>query len=317
MYYLSQMKNSAILLNHYQFVRVSGSDTIAFLQGQISANMDLLSRQQSLQAALCNLKGRVIADFRVLKHGDDCLLQMPAGMAVPVIETLSKYAVFSKVELTLEENNCSAIGFIGESCPQSLTTIFDDCPTDKNQVQLASDMSLIRIAAGSDRFELWFHTTQARDKFLQNTDQVFDDNLQRWNREALAAGSVHITPELSEKYTPQLLNYDISGVIDFNKGCYTGQEVVARMHYRGKAKKRLFLASSSHAILEHSEVVSTADTGSSAGEILGFSNGQGLAQEANLLLAVLNTSAVEDKARFSLTDQQQSSVEILPLPYTD
>lgn len=311
------MKNSAINLNHYQFVRVSGSDAVSFLQGQISANMDLLSQRQSLQAALCNLKGRVIADFRVLKHGDDCLLQMLAGMAVPVIEILSKYAVFSKVELTLDEHSCSAIGFIGESCPQVLSTIFGDCPTDENQLQHTSDMSLIKVAAGSGRFELWFHTPEARDKFLKSTDLVFDDSLQRWNREALAAGRVHISPGLSEKYTPQLLNYDISGVIDFNKGCYTGQEVVARMYYRGKAKKRLFLASSSHAISAHSEVVNIADAGSSAGEILGFSNGQGLAQEANLLLAVLSTGAVDDKARFTLSDQADSIVEIQQLPYVD
>lgn len=311
------MNNNAINLNHYQFVRVSGNDAISFLQGQISGNAELLSAQQSLHAALCNLKGRVIADFRVLKHGDDCLLQTVTGMATPIIEVLSKYAVFSDVEVTLDEQSVSAIGFIGENCPPFLTTIFGDCPLLENQLTQTSDMSLIKVAAGSGRFELWFHSADARNRLVNAGEFVLDDNLEAWNRETLSAGIVHITPELSEKYTPQLLNYDISGVIDFNKGCYTGQEVVARMFYRGQAKKRLFLVSSSHAVSGHSEVVIADEAESNVGEILGFSNAQDSGEGANLLLAVLNTAVVEDKARLSLSDQGESALEIKQLPYMD
>lgn len=314
---MAQMINHAIDLNHYQFVRVSGSDAVSFLQGQISGNMELLSTQLSLPAALCNLKGRVIADFRVLKHGEDCLLQTVAGMATPIIETLSKYAVFSKVEITLEQQNLSAIGFIGENCPHVLATLFDNCPTDKNQLKQTSDMSLINVAAGSGRFELWFHSVEARDKFFSNEKLVLDENLDAWNRDALSAGIVHITPQLSEKYTPQLLNYDISGVIDFNKGCYTGQEVVARMFYRGKAKKRLFLARSSQALSEHSQVVLADEAESNSGEILGFSNSPDPEKGPNLLLAILDTGAVEDGVRFLLSEQQESVLEIQQLPYMD
>ena len=311
------MNNNAINLNHYQFVRVSGGDAISFLQGQISANTELLSPQESLHAALCNLKGRVIADFRVLKHGDDCLLQTVAGMATPVIETLSKYAVFSDVEITLDQQGVSAIGFIAENCPPFLTTIFGTCPLLENQLEQTSDMSLIKIAAGSGRFELWFHSADARTRFFNAGKFALDDNLDAWNRETLSAGIVHITPELSEKYTPQLLNYDISGVIDFNKGCYTGQEVVARMFYRGQAKKRLFLASSSHAVSGHSEIVIADEARSNVGEILKFSNAQGSGEGPNLLLAVVNTAAVEEKAALSLSDQGESVVEIEQLPYID
>ncbi len=308
------MNITAINLNHYQFVRVSGSDASAFLQGQISCNMNLLSSQQSLTGALCNLKGRVIADFRVLKHGDDCLLQTVAGMATPIIDTLAKYAVFSKVELSLEDQQLSAIGFIGENCPDFLTTIFPNCPIDENQLAPASDMSLIKIAASTGRFELWFHSTGARENFLGEAELLLDDNLDDWNREAIGAGVVHINPGLSEEYTPQLLNYDISGVIDFKKGCYTGQEVIARMYYRGKPKQRLFLASSSHAISAHSKIVIAGDKESKPGEVLGFSNSQDLAHAPHLLLAVLSTSAVEDQVQFSLSDQPDSVLEIQQLP---
>lgn len=310
------MTNKLINLNHYQFVRVSGEDTLSFLQGQISANTELLSDQQSLQAALCNLKGRVIADFRVLKLGDDCLLQTTAGMAPRIIETLSRYAVFSKVEISLEQQEFSALGFIGEDCPQSVARLFDACPQQENQLAQTPDMSLIKIPAGSGRFELWFHSAQARDKFIDDEQLVMDDGVAAWNREALNAGIVHITPEISENYTPQLLNYDVSGVIDFNKGCYTGQEVVARMFYRGKAKQRLFLISSSHRVSADSVVLAEGRE-SRPGEILSFSNADDTASEPSLLLAILSTAAVQDGAQLQLSDQPEAVLEIQQLPYMD
>jgi len=312
------MKNFTIELNHYEFVRVSGVDTASFLQGQISANMDLLSTEQSLQAALCNLKGRVIADFRVLKQGDDCLLQTFEGMAETIIQTLSKYAVFSKVALTIDDQGTTAIGLIGEKHLGLLTTKLGKLPAQNNQQCQAEDLSLIRI--DDSRFELWFHTTQARDKFLTEAVATTEQDPLNWAREDLLTGVIHISPQMSEEFTPQLLNYDISGFVDFTKGCYTGQEVVARMFYRGKAKKRMFLASCSHKITKASKLALVEKEESKPGnhgEILGFINSQADAEERNLLLAVLNISDVEAGAKLKLSDQQDSLLEILPLPYTN
>ncbi|PCJ24547.1 MAG: hypothetical protein COA96_09110 [SAR86 cluster bacterium] len=314
------MKYSAINLNHYQFVRVSGSDAISFLQGQVSCNMELLSSERSLTGAICSLKGRVVADFRAVKTADGCLLQTAAGMAQPIIETLSKYAIFSKVEISIAdqspgENSVSAIGFIDSHCAALLESTFADCPVDENQSIQLLDMTLIKIAGTSGRFELWMHSNKARETFLSNTDLKLDDCLVAWNAEDISAGIVHVTKNLSEEYTPQLLNYDISGIVDFTKGCYTGQEVVARMYYRGNAKKRLFLVSSSHPASEHSEITIDGASGSKNGTILGFGNSKKLEQTSYLLLAVLNTQAVEDKASFQLSDQQESVLEIQQLPY--
>ena len=156
----------------------------------------------------------------------------------------------------------------------------------------------------------------------------------------MLAGVLHVTAPLSEKYTPQLLNYDISGLIDFKKGCYTGQEVVARMFYRGEAKKRLFLASSSHPVTELSTLSQVASAPGEAneitatqGEILRFSNGDsigerisesnvdGEADKANLLLAILSTDAaartVEGNVQLILSEQTESRLTIRNLPYQE
>ena len=94
------MKNSIYVLQNYEFIRISGVDRISFLQGQLSCNTELLCAERSLTGALCNLKGRVIADFRLVEHNEDIIMQCAAGMAVKIHATLSKYAVFSKVELS-------------------------------------------------------------------------------------------------------------------------------------------------------------------------------------------------------------------------
>lgn len=304
-------------LANYQFVRVSGADTIQFLQGQLSCNMDLLAPERSLRGALCNLKGRVIADFRVLQQGADCLLQTSPAMAQPLIDTLSKYAVFSKVELTVAEPLPRAIGVLGENPEDLLHGLFGELPADDDQVVQSATASLIKIAGASSRYEIWSHVDDATAELTPKLDSVAIGKFEDWVREDILAGIVHISPKQSEAYTPQLLNYDISGVIDFDKGCYTGQEVVARMYYRGTPKKRLFLLSSNSEFSDTSEVIHTAGDLQKREQLIAVSNSYQTQSSANFALAILSTKAVANEASFSLSDRPDGSLKILPLPYVE
>ena len=247
------MKNRIIELSNHEFVRVSGSDAVSFLQGQITANLDNLSADNCVSAALCNLKGRVIADFRVILRDDDCILQTSKGMAGIIISTLAKYAVFSKVEISHEQDIVARGIMMASDQAGPNVDGFDSFPARSNQCLQNSDALLLKLeCAGMDksgdaskhradqRFELWqFHNSVCA---VENSGAGSpESDLSDWQRGDILSGTVHVDQSISERYTPQLLNYDISGVVDFDKGCYTGQEVVARMHYRGKAKKRLFL----------------------------------------------------------------------------
>jgi hypothetical protein len=112
-----------------------------------------------------------------------------------------------------------------------------------------------------------------------------------------------------------LLNYDLSGVIDFKKGCYTGQEVVARMYYRGSPKKRTYLLRSATEIASASGVLQHIDGKQKPAELLAFANGIAEENPHSLLLTILDTQAVDRNALFTLSDQADLALQLLPLAY--
>jgi tRNA-modifying protein YgfZ len=309
------MQNTIYVLHNYQFIRISGADRISFLQGQLSCNTDLLSAGRSLTGALCNLKGRVVADFRLVEHNETIIMQCAAGMADKIHATLSKYAVFSKVELSQLQSKDNpapvALGIIGKGMAQALSILGLDLPESNDGVSSSATSTVVRVSGPSERIEIWMHTEAAAEQFLATMKEEKCADLEPWLRADIEAGIVHVTPKLSEEFTPQLLNYDISGLIDFKKGCYTGQEIVARMFYRGTAKRRLQLASSSHCVSESSKVVVRASEGSGE-DILAFSNTGGT---DSLLLAVLPVQVADSGERMALSDNAESDVCIRELPY--
>ena len=316
------MQNELYTLENYEYIRINGADRISFLQGQLSCNTELLSAERSLSGALCNLKGRVIADFRLVQHDEDIIMQCAAGMAAKILATLGKYAVFSKVELeqlSLDSTSAPlALGLTGDSVDAALSVLQLKFPDSLGKVSQNADCSVIRLPGSAQRVELWFRGMAAKSAFLTSSDLSVSSELQGWHRAEIEAGIIHVTPELSEEYTPQLLNYDISGLIDFKKGCYTGQEIVARMFYRGTAKKRLFLANASHMISKNSRVVDlekvdAADTEASGTEILAYNNFRAPA----LLLAILACDSTEPGKEYRLSDQPDSKVRVQSLPYDE
>ncbi|MGI9250615.1 MAG: YgfZ/GcvT domain-containing protein [Pseudohongiellaceae bacterium] len=245
-----------VILEQQDYLRVTGPDARKFLQGQASCNMDDLTPAHSLRGVLCNLKGRVVADFRVFLVGDDILLQTQAGMGEIIESTLAKYAVFSKVTLELMQGWPKGLGFCGVACEQLLAEEFGELPTGLDDCVIGEWGLLLRVGRRVPRFELIRDSARVVEPPPALLAQQVE--LAHWHCAAIRDGEVHVTRAMSEAFTPQLLNYDISGAVDFNKGCYTGQEVVARMYYRGKAKQRMFLLCSDSA-LNSSDVLRGAD----------------------------------------------------------
>lgn len=309
------MPNFTYALEDYEFIRISGPDSINFLQGQLTCNTDLLSAECSLTGALCNLKGRVIADFRLVKINEDIIMQCAMGMADRILVTLKKYAVFSKVELSqLESANNSApavLGVLGKGVDEALSILGLDLPKNTGGVSSSPTSTVIRVPGLSRRIEIWMHSEAAAEQLLTALKEEKNNDPGPWLRADIEAGIVHVTPSLSEEFTPALLNYDLSGLIDFKKGCYTGQEIVARMFYRGTAKRRLRLASCSHPVSNVSKLVAR-DSGGSDADVLTFSNAR---DSESLLLAVLPMQIVDSGERITLSDNADSEVCILELPY--
>lgn len=302
---------TAVELTSHEFIRVTGPDARQFLQGQVSCDVGALSGAHSLRGALCNLKGRVITDFRLLLDGDDCLLQVQQGMAEPVLQTLKKYAVFSKVELLQDQSFASVTGLMGDATPNWIAEHVGKPPETVDAVTSTDQALIVRLPGSAPRFEIW-----SRDPIDTTSLTPVESALQQWQAEDIASGIVHVTPAISEQYTPQLLNYDISGVINFKKGCYTGQEVVARMFYRGKPKKRLYRLCSDQP-LSITSVLVDADSGEDIkAEILACASAADAGNGSHCLLAIVDTELAEASRELTLAADRDASVKFATLPYT-
>ena len=233
------------VLDDIHFTRCHGPDSVRFLQGQLSCNLQKLSVTQSLRGGLCNLKGRVITDLLVVSDSDDILLLTWHNMHSAMVSVLNKYRVFFKTALEPAGNRFLAIGLGGSACRALAADAGITLPSEADQTIQHGGLKLIALPDSalntSPRFLCVVDTEIAEAcrllEVLRSRFSVVPESL--WRLADIRSDTVHIRPEQSEVFTPQLLNYDINGIIDFRKGCYTGQEIVARMHYKAEAKRRL------------------------------------------------------------------------------
>ena len=192
----------------------SGLDVRSVLQGQTTKNFQTLPLNTAIDGAFCDLKGRVIADFTAVMTSDDrALLRTDGGVAQALQTHLGKYLMFSKTTLTLLTWNCWG-------CSHSSPPVGSD-----HRVVVPRSTSL---------YELWCDSTGAPDHVISQDS---------WRYERFLRGEARICETTMYRFLPQDLNYDLQGMIDFDKGCYTGQEIVARLHYRGSPKRRLSIVS--------------------------------------------------------------------------
>lgn len=285
----------ALPLSHNDFVQVVGPDSKKFLQGQVSCNMDLLSLDKSLRGVLCNLKGRVIADFRAIQADDAVWLQTETGMGQRLIDVLAKYVVFSKAEISLVSMPGKVIGLFGEEANESFADLLGDLPLEANAAVCREDSIIIRLPSGQRRYQIVSLNEKGDALLAKALEQAVPATEAEWEMLDIEMGIVHIHQQDSEQFTPQLLNYDISGVIDFKKGCYTGQEIVARMFYRSTAKKRLSLLSSPIKVSATDTIIYSESDTEKTVDILRFANSS-CSPEESLILAILGTEAINSES---------------------
>lgn len=235
---LSTMTYLATLTNK-QLLLVKGPDAGKFLQGQVTCDVKELNEPVTRLGAQCNPKGRILLSFRALQMNNETIaLRLPASMMESAQKTLGKYIVFSKAKLQDGGNDFVLFGLFGDSAAAVASTFFQQLPTTYEGWIEKDGSYLIQLAA--NRFECWVATATV-DSFLdaieKQTQKVSADE---WQLLDIAAGIGEVYPESYELFTPQELNYQLVNGINFRKGCYTGQEIVARLHYRGKLKRHMY-----------------------------------------------------------------------------
>lgn len=303
-------------LDSFDLLAVEGADAKKFLQGQVSCNMNLLTESRSLRGAICNLKGRVISDFRVVEIGGICYLKLASGLGAIVKPVLDKYIVFSKAGCFDRTGLYRCSGLIGAGIEDLLLDHNDSLPEAADEVLIIDQCRLVRIDSQEPRYELWYPA--AADTLPEPFDSLVrrnEDSTITWQLADYRAGIVHITPGLNEQHLPEALNYDRSGVIDFKKGCYTGQEIVARMYYRGTPKKRTcyLLLEGRETVPERIECHAEAPPHQAeTGELLGYlHDGDGNTH----MLAILPASLALQGGEVFINGDETLTARLQSLPY--
>ena len=227
-----------VKLHQTRLLLVKGPEAGKFLQGQVTCDLRELSTPVTRIGAQCNPKGRILLSFRALQiDAETIALRMPASMLEKAKSSLGKYIVFSKAKLH-DGNDYALFGLYGEGAQQTAGTIFNALHAE-NDGWIEKDGNIL-LQLAPDRFECWIKSANAAAFEQQLTDHTHTGNLNDWDLLNIRAGIADIYPETVELFTPQEINYQLVNGINFRKGCYTGQEIVARLHYRGKLKRHMY-----------------------------------------------------------------------------
>ena len=295
-------------LSHEGVLAVRGVDASKFLQGQLTCNFNYLSEDRSSLGARCTQKGRMQSSFRVVFEGDGCLLAMARELIEPQLLDLRKYAVFSKSKLT--DESAAWVRFGVQDGDGALVSLGLDLAQETDSVSRANDLIAIRVSPA--RSELWVRAEQADSIQSRLASQLDAGSLNDWLLGQIQAGIGQVFIETREEFIPQMINLQAVGGVSFKKGCYTGQEIVARMQYLGKLKRRLYRLSmqGDEMPAPGAALFSSAHTSSSGNVVIAARSEQGIE-----LLAVLQADAAES-GDVHLGAADGPSLQLCELPYT-
>lgn len=297
----STSQQNITVIFHLSILQVSGKDAAQFLQGQLTCNIHNLTESISFFTAFCNAKGRTISTLLVCKKEDMFYLILPSELINKVSAKLKMYILRSDVLL---QDMSTEFGLLGLSSNQpSLLPHFSEesFASHDLMIKLPSSKSRYLIIRSADKAATTWNT-------LQQSHQLTAINSAHWKNQDIADGIPWLTQSTSEAFIPQMLNIDKLGGISFDKGCYTGQEVVARTHYLGKAKRELSLAECQGDIVITDETqILNQPNGESAGKILAY-----YATDKTTRLLLVMKNIAEEKKPLILNTAEQDKVLLIP-----
>lgn len=293
-------------LTHEALLAVRGVDASKFLQGQVTCNLNYLDPHTSSLGARCTPKGRMLSSFRILAEGDGYLLAMASELLEAQLAELKKYAAFSKSTLSDESAAWVRYGLSGGD--DALTSLGLDLPQTANTVARHNGLLAVRLSDG--RAELWAPAAEAEPLHERLATQLREVPLNDWLLGQIRAGIGQVFAATREQLIPQMINLQALDGVSFKKGCYTGQEIVARMQYLGKLKRRLYRLSLDAAPPAIGATLFSPVHGSSVGEIVLAAQ----ASSGSEVLAVLQEDAAND-GRIHLDSLEGSLLSLLELPY--
>lgn len=302
-------------LEQEALLHITGPDALTFLQGQVTCDTRLVDSEHAQLGAYCTPQGRLVCDFLLCQLGEEhYAMRLRRDTRGSSAATFGKYIVFSKAALDPEREDWRLLACWGPDAATSLQEIFGTVPGAALAAQCGEGFSLIQTDEHGQQFECYLDSTRYEQTLEQISARMPATTEARWQALQIQRGWGRVEAATVGEFIPQMLNYDLTGHISFNKGCYTGQEVVARMHYRGKPKRRMYLVElpSSEPLAAGTALYSDS-TAQSVGNVV---NSASRAGEPALALVVATAAAAESGLHAGSADEPALTLAALPYSVT-
>jgi folate-binding protein YgfZ len=297
-------------------IAVTGEEAASFLHKQLTNDVEHLGPGDARLAGFCTPKGRLQATFLMWRHADTVYLQLPREIQPPLQKRLSMFVLRAKAKLSdaaAEPQHAVVLGFGGARAEAALQQVVGTLPPAPYTKFDHASGTVLRVADafGAPRYQ-WItsiEAAQAAWPALAAELAVGGDDA--WQLSSIHAGVPEITLRTQEQFVPQMINFELLGGVNFKKGCYPGQEIVARSQYLGKLKRRTTLATVAAGAAAGDEVFDVADPEQPCGMVVNAApNGEG----GSDLLVEMKLASLTD-ADVRLGSPQGAQLRFQPMPY--
>lgn len=309
----SRLPLTLMTLDDWALATITGADSEKYLQGQVTADVSTLAANQHLLAAHCDSKGKMWSNMRLFHDKEGFAWLLRRSVRETQLRELKKYAVFSKVTIAPDDERV-LLGVAGFQARAALANLFTTLPESENQVVQEGETTLLWFAHPAERFLLVTDAATADMVTEKLRGEAQFNNSQQWLALNIEAGLPVIDEANVAQFIPQATNLQALGGISFKKGCYTGQEMVARAKFRGANKRALwYLAGTASRVPEAGEDLERqmGDNWRRTGTVLAAAQ----LDDGRVIVQVVMNNDMEPDSVFRVREDA-NTLSIEPLPYS-
>ncbi|MFN3543906.1 MAG: YgfZ/GcvT domain-containing protein [Thiobacillus sp.] len=296
-------------LSQLGLIAFSGEDTATFLQGQLTNDVRTLKADTAQWNGLCSPKGRLLGNFLMWRQGEDTCLQLSGDLTAGVLKRMSMFILRAKVKGRDASDETVRMVVAGPQAPAAVEAAMGTLPEAPMRTAAVANGWVVRV--GADKFVLSIAPAAAEAVWQALRQSATPVGAPVWDWLRLTAGIPMIVAATQEQFVPQMVNYEVLGGVSFQKGCYTGQEIVARSQYLGKLKRRMFLAHAGAEAAPGDSLFSADLEGQASGTVVNAAPAPGGGYD---LLAVAQVESAANQT-LHLRSLDGPALTLKPLPY--
>ncbi len=304
-------------LSSFSVLVIAGDDAASFMQGQFTNDVEAVNEENSQLSAICNIKGRMIANFRLFKHQQNYFISLKSDLVEQSIKHLQNYILRAHVAIQDVSEQLIHIGISGDHATDLLSPFIKNINSEIDSITHNDNYIVICVASlhGKEkpRYEIFCSVEHAIALWEKVSEQAEVVNSSSWDYLNIQAGIPFIDANTSEEFVPQMANMELINGVSFTKGCFTGQEIVARMHYLGKLKKRCYkinINTDSKPETGDKLFAENARAGQNTGAIISVEKNPESGYDALAVIQIADTGS-----KLFLNDENGPVVTVKELPY--